>query len=183
MRGAAFIASPFSGTSRDQRSSLPRLGSLECSRSCPKPFGGRRARRVRRLDRIASRAAQLAAAPVDGRGSIGPTCSIIGRPPRGEPHDVRPTGGRGTTIRPERPEDASRVRHVNEVAFGRPVEADLVERLQQACTDSLSLVAEDDAVVGHILSLHRCCSRARGDESSGWDWPRRPCSRAASGRA
>jgi len=55
------------------------------------------------------------------------------------------------TIRPERPEDASRVRHVNELAFGRPAEADLVEKLRRACTDSLSLVAEDDAVVGHIL--------------------------------
>ena len=55
------------------------------------------------------------------------------------------------TIRAERPEDASRVRHVNELAFGRPAEADLVERLRRACTDSLSLVAEDDAVVGHIL--------------------------------
>jgi putative acetyltransferase len=55
------------------------------------------------------------------------------------------------TIRPESPEDYSSVRHVNELAFGRPTEADLVERLRQACTDSLSLVAEDDAVVGHIL--------------------------------
>lgn len=55
------------------------------------------------------------------------------------------------TIRGERPEDASRVRHVNEAAFGRPAEADLVERLRRACGDSLSLVAEDAAVVGHIL--------------------------------
>jgi putative acetyltransferase len=55
------------------------------------------------------------------------------------------------TIRPERPEDASRIRHVNELAFGQPAEADLVERLRQACTDLLSLVAADDAVVGHIL--------------------------------
>ena len=55
------------------------------------------------------------------------------------------------TIRPERPEDATRVRTVNEQAFGQPTEADLIQRLQQACTDSLSLVAEDDAVVGHIL--------------------------------
>lgn len=55
------------------------------------------------------------------------------------------------TIRPERPEDAPRVRQVNELAFGQPAEADLVERLRQACADSLSLVAEDDAVVGHIL--------------------------------
>lgn len=55
------------------------------------------------------------------------------------------------TIRPERPEDASRVRHVNELAFGQLAEADLVERLRRACTDSLSLVAVDDTVVGHIL--------------------------------
>ena len=55
------------------------------------------------------------------------------------------------TIRPERPEDASQVRHVNELAFGQPTEADLVEKLRQACTDALSLVAEDDTVVGHIL--------------------------------
>jgi putative acetyltransferase len=55
------------------------------------------------------------------------------------------------TIRPEKPEDASQVRHVNVLAFGQPAEADLVEKLRQACTDSLSLVAEDGAVVGHIL--------------------------------
>ena len=55
------------------------------------------------------------------------------------------------TIRPERPEDVSQVRHVNELAFGQSAEADLVDRLRQACTDTLSLVAEDDAVVGHIL--------------------------------
>jgi putative acetyltransferase len=55
------------------------------------------------------------------------------------------------TIRLERPEDASRVRHVNELAFGQPLEADLVDRLRPVCTNSLSLVAEDDAVVGHIL--------------------------------
>jgi putative acetyltransferase len=56
-----------------------------------------------------------------------------------------------TAIRPERPEDTSSVRTVNELAFGQPTEADLVERLQQVCTTSLSLVAEADAVVGHIL--------------------------------
>jgi putative acetyltransferase len=55
------------------------------------------------------------------------------------------------TIRPEKPEDASDVRQVNELAFGQRAEADLVEKLRQACADSLSLVAEDDAVVGHIL--------------------------------
>ena len=55
------------------------------------------------------------------------------------------------TIRAERPEDSAQVRYVNELAFGQPVEADLVERLRRAATDSLSLVAEDDGVVGHIL--------------------------------
>ena len=55
------------------------------------------------------------------------------------------------TVRPETPADASQIRHVNELAFEQPAEADLVERLRQACMDSLSLVAEDDAVVGHIL--------------------------------
>jgi putative acetyltransferase len=55
------------------------------------------------------------------------------------------------TIRPETPADANRVRHVNELAFGQSLEADLVDRLRQTCTDSLSLVAEDDGVVGHIL--------------------------------
>jgi putative acetyltransferase len=55
------------------------------------------------------------------------------------------------TIRPETPEDVSQVRHINELAFGQPTEADLVERLRQACIHSLSLVAEDDDIVGHIL--------------------------------
>jgi putative acetyltransferase len=55
------------------------------------------------------------------------------------------------TIRPERTEDASQVRHVNELAFAQPAEADLVEKLRRACSDALSLIAVDDAVVGHIL--------------------------------
>lgn len=56
-----------------------------------------------------------------------------------------------TTIRPERPDDGPQVRRINELAFGQPAEADLVDRLRQTCADSLSLVAEDDGVVGHIL--------------------------------
>jgi putative acetyltransferase len=55
------------------------------------------------------------------------------------------------TIRPESSGDVARVRRVNELAFGQPAEADLVDRLRHACTDPLSLVAEDHAVVGHIL--------------------------------
>jgi putative acetyltransferase len=55
------------------------------------------------------------------------------------------------TIRPERAADTSEVRRVHELAFGQPVEADLVDRLRDACADALSLVAEDHVVVGHIL--------------------------------
>jgi putative acetyltransferase len=55
------------------------------------------------------------------------------------------------TIRLELPQDRTQVRRINELAFGQPAEADLVDRLRQACADSLSLVAEDDVVVGHIL--------------------------------
>ncbi|MEX2302067.1 MAG: N-acetyltransferase [Bryobacterales bacterium] len=57
-----------------------------------------------------------------------------------------------TTIRPESSEDFLQVRQVNELAFGQPAEADLVETLRQAVgEESLSLVAEDEAIVGHIL--------------------------------
>jgi len=55
------------------------------------------------------------------------------------------------SIRPERPEDAAVVRRINELAFGQPSEASLVERLRQTCPDALSLVAEDAGLVGHIL--------------------------------
>jgi putative acetyltransferase len=55
------------------------------------------------------------------------------------------------TIRLESLDDASAVRRVNEVAFGQPLEADLAERLQKSCAESLSLVAVDEIVVGHIL--------------------------------
>ncbi len=55
-------------------------------------------------------------------------------------------------IRTETPEDAPAVRLINELAFGRAEEADLVDRLRLTCPESLSLVAEDDGeVVGHIL--------------------------------
>ena len=59
------------------------------------------------------------------------------------------------SIRLERPEDASQVRQINELAFGQPLEADLVDTLRRTCAESLSLVAEgdgeDDGVVGHLL--------------------------------
>jgi putative acetyltransferase len=57
-----------------------------------------------------------------------------------------------TTIRLERPEDAAGVRRVNELAFEQTVEADLVDKLRRACPESsLSLVADDGGVIGHIL--------------------------------
>ena len=56
-----------------------------------------------------------------------------------------------TTIRVERPQDAPGIRAVNERAFGQSVEADIVDELRRICPDLLSLVAEDGAIVGHIL--------------------------------
>jgi putative acetyltransferase len=64
------------------------------------------------------------------------------------------------SIRPDRVEDASRVRQVNESAFGQSTEADLIEKLRRACTNSLSLVAEEDEVVGHILFTPVAVERA-----------------------
>ena len=55
------------------------------------------------------------------------------------------------TVRPEAPADAAAVRRVNEAAFGRPDEADLVDRLRDRAASYLAFVAEDEgAVVGHI---------------------------------
>jgi putative acetyltransferase len=58
------------------------------------------------------------------------------------------------TIRPEQPADHQQVFRVNQLAFGQPNEARLVEALRRspAFIPELSLVAvEEDAVVGHIL--------------------------------
>jgi len=51
------------------------------------------------------------------------------------------------TIRPERTGDHAAVRLVNELAFGRPEEAMLVEALRRAARPGISLVA----VAGHIF--------------------------------
>lgn len=56
-----------------------------------------------------------------------------------------------TDIRLQEATDVPHVRRINELAFGQPLEADLVERLTAACPDVLSLVADDDGIVGHIL--------------------------------
>ena len=56
------------------------------------------------------------------------------------------------TVRPEQPQDIPAVRSVNEQAFERRTEADLVDALRAGCPEILSLVAElDDEVVGHIM--------------------------------
>jgi len=55
-------------------------------------------------------------------------------------------------IRPETTEDAAAVRQVNEEAFGRRDEADIVEKLRSRQAFTLSLVATcAEKVVGHIL--------------------------------
>jgi putative acetyltransferase len=55
-------------------------------------------------------------------------------------------------VRPERPGDIAAIRRVNEEAFGRAAEADLVDSLRAHGRVSLSLVAERGGeVVGHLL--------------------------------
>jgi putative acetyltransferase len=55
------------------------------------------------------------------------------------------------TIRPETPRDLSVIRHVNEQAFGRKVEADIVDKLRRRGVLTLSLVAvRRGEVKGHI---------------------------------
>lgn len=57
-----------------------------------------------------------------------------------------------STIRPETPADFSSVREVNERAFERTAEADLVEVLRYATETHLSLLAEEEgSVIGHIF--------------------------------
>jgi putative acetyltransferase len=54
-------------------------------------------------------------------------------------------------IRPERPDDAAAVAVLNRTAFGGDDEVDLIERLRADRLVAVSLVAIDDALVGHIL--------------------------------
>ena len=55
-------------------------------------------------------------------------------------------------IRQEEPADLESIRHVNELAFGRPSEADLVDALRANGAAVVSLVAVlDSEIVGHIL--------------------------------
>ncbi|MBE2221362.1 MAG: N-acetyltransferase [Anaerolineae bacterium] len=55
-------------------------------------------------------------------------------------------------IRPEKDDDKAGIRHVNEKAFNRRNEADLVDALRDSEAFIISLVAvHDDQIVGHIL--------------------------------
>ena len=55
-------------------------------------------------------------------------------------------------ISPEKPEDIAAIRSLNELAFGRPQEAKIVDNLRNNCAGLLSLVAVvSDKIVGHIL--------------------------------
>ena len=56
------------------------------------------------------------------------------------------------TVRFEIPDDVAEIRRINELAFGSPAEADLVESLRARGMATHSLVAEqDNRVVGHLL--------------------------------
>lgn len=58
----------------------------------------------------------------------------------------------GLVVKDENPGDREQVRKVNEAAFGRSDEADLIDRLRADGVVLLSLVAEfDGEIVGHIL--------------------------------
>ena len=55
-------------------------------------------------------------------------------------------------VRSEAPDDVAAIRAVEEVAFGQPAEAQLVDDLRAAGDSVFSLVAvDDDTVVGHAL--------------------------------
>lgn len=55
-------------------------------------------------------------------------------------------------IRDEEPADKAAIRKVVEAAFGRPYEADLVDRLRDDSVCELSLIAvESDKILGHVL--------------------------------
>ena len=55
-------------------------------------------------------------------------------------------------IRQEKPEDIDDIHALNELAFGQPQEANIIDKLRINCDNLLSLVViENEKVVGHIL--------------------------------
>jgi predicted N-acetyltransferase YhbS len=73
-------------------------------------------------------------------------------------------------IREERPEDREAIRRINEEAFGQPAEAEIVDKLREACKNLLSLVAvQGEEVVATFSSArHRSMERGRPLRSSAW---------------
>ncbi len=66
-------------------------------------------------------------------------------------------------VRDEQALDREQVRKVNRAAFGRPDEADLIDRLEAEGAVLLSLVAEDDhGIVGHIMFSRMAVETAQG---------------------
>jgi putative acetyltransferase len=66
-------------------------------------------------------------------------------------------------IRDEQPPDGKQVREVNEAAFGRSDEADLIDMLRVEGAILLSLVAQlDRQIVGHILFSRMTIEAAQG---------------------
>ena len=85
-------------------------------------------------------------------------------------------------VRSEEARDEPRVHAVDVAAFGRSEEATLVRALRAQVRDAISLVAEEEEVVGHILFTPvtlsgnprrwRCCRRTSG-RASGQRWSAR----------
>jgi hypothetical protein len=60
------------------------------------------------------------------------------------------------TIRPEQSGDITKVREINEAAFGRPTEASIVDSRRNACPDAVAFVAvEDERILDHIILAKR----------------------------
>jgi putative acetyltransferase len=73
---------------------------------------------------------------------------------------VRP----GVIVRSEQSEDRAQVRSINTQAFGRPDEADLVDRLRDEGVMLLSLVAEiGGQPVGHVLFSRMWIATSEGE--------------------
>jgi len=110
-----------------------------------------------------------------GDWALGVGCCCIGE---GFGLAVRVTGGRRGTpgargkgevlrfelqIRDELPTDRAQVRAVNEAAFGRPDEADLIDALRDEGAILLSLVVEvESQIAGHILFSRMSVETAQG---------------------
>lgn len=73
------------------------------------------------------------------------------------------------TIRPETPEDHDAVRAIHEAAFETPTEAELVDEIRAACSETVSLVAVDESdgdqkIVGHIFFSPVTVENEAGEE-------------------